>query len=96
MGSRSIRAGMIWEVLGVFCNDGPETVMDFVDRMGVERLTAGRLRSAGLMSGILAVIAMATAEAARAREKHSATRKVGSWAHETNGRIYAITFPQSD
>ena len=62
---------MIWEVLGAFCNAGPETVMDFVDRMGVERLMAGRLRSAGLMSGILAMMA----EMARAKERHSATRK---------------------
>ena len=83
---------MIWEVLGAFVNDGPETVMDLVERMGVERLMDGRLSSAGLMSGILAVMA----EKARARKKHSATRKVQSWAHGTNGRIYAITFPQSE
>ena len=53
MGSRSIRAGMIWLVLGAFCSDGAETVMDFVERIGVDRLTDGRLRSAGLMSGIV-------------------------------------------
>ena len=44
---------MIWLVLGAFCREVAETVMDFVERMGVDRLTEGRLRSAGLMSGIL-------------------------------------------
>ncbi len=53
MGSRSMRAGMIWLVLGAFCSDEAETVMDLAERMGVERLMEARLSSAGLMSGIL-------------------------------------------
>lgn len=51
MGSKSMRAGMIWEVLVTFCELGAETVMDL--RMGVERLTALLLNAAGLMSTIL-------------------------------------------
>jgi len=53
MGSRSMRAGINWLVLG-FCNDGTDTLIDFVDRMGVERLMDGRLRAAGLMSTMTA------------------------------------------
>jgi hypothetical protein len=44
---------MIWLVLGIFSSDGAPTVMDFVGMIGVDRPTGGRLRSAGLMSGIL-------------------------------------------
>ena len=50
MGSRSMRAGISWLVLGALCNDGTETLMDCFERMGVERLMDGRLRAAGLMS----------------------------------------------
>ncbi len=46
-----MREGMIW-LLGAFCNDGADTVMDLVVRMGVVRPMAGRLSSAGLMSGM--------------------------------------------
>jgi len=53
MGSRSMRAGINWLVLG-FCNEGTDTLIDFVDRMGVERLMDGRLRAAGLMSTMTA------------------------------------------
>lgn len=41
---------MIWEVLG-FWALGAETVIDL--RMGVERLTEGRLNAAGSMSGMM-------------------------------------------
>jgi hypothetical protein len=41
---------MIWDVLG-FCELGAETVIDL--RMGVERLTDGRLNAAGSMSGMM-------------------------------------------
>lgn len=51
IGSRSMRAGISWLVLG-FCNAGTETLMDFVASIGVERLTDGRLNAAGLMSTI--------------------------------------------
>lgn len=48
---------MIWLVLtGLVMVDGVDTVIDLLDRVGVVRLTAGRDRSAGLMSGILAAI----------------------------------------
>lgn len=48
IGSRSIREGINWLVFG-FCRD--PTVIDLVDRTGVERLMDGRLlRAAGLMS----------------------------------------------
>lgn len=50
MGSRSMRAGMSWLVLGALCNDGSETLMDCLERTGVERLMDGLLRAAGLMS----------------------------------------------
>lgn len=55
IGSRSIRAGIIWLVLmGFAAVDGVETVIVLLERVGVVRLTAGRDdRSAGLMSGIL-------------------------------------------
>ena len=46
-----MRAGMIWLVLVTFCDVGAETVIDF--RVGVERLTEGRLKAAGSMSGML-------------------------------------------
>lgn len=48
-----MRAGIIWLVLGLRVVDGVETVMVLEARVGVVRLTAGRARSAGLMSGIL-------------------------------------------
>lgn len=54
MGSRSIRAGIDWLGLEALMADGVDTVIDLLDRMGVERLMDGRLSSAGLMSGILA------------------------------------------
>lgn len=47
-----MRAGMSWLVFG-FCNGGTATFMDFVARIGVERLTDGRLRAAGFMSTML-------------------------------------------
>jgi hypothetical protein len=50
MGSRSMRAGISWLVLGALCNEGTETLMDCFERTGVERLMDGRLRAAGLMS----------------------------------------------
>jgi hypothetical protein len=50
MGSRSMRAGISWLVLGVLCIDGTETLMDCLESTGVERLMDGRLRAAGLMS----------------------------------------------
>lgn len=55
MGSRSMRAGIIWLVLmGFAAVEGVETVIVLLDKVGVVRLTAGRDdRSAGLMSGIL-------------------------------------------
>lgn len=57
MGSMSIRAGIIWLVLmGFGLVDGVETVMVLEDSTGVVRLPAGRERSAGLMSGMLAVV----------------------------------------
>ena len=57
MGSRSMRAGISWLVFG-FCNGGTETFMDLVARIGVERLTEGRLRAAGFMSTILVGVAV--------------------------------------
>ena len=93
MGSRSIRAGMIWLVLGTFCSEGPETVMDFVERIGVVKLTDGRLRSAGLMSGIVTA-------AERRRRGSGAGRcaaRKGSHEHiQTVGGGHAITIPMSD
>lgn len=58
MGSRSILAGIIWLVLmGLAAVEGVETVIVLLERVGVVRLTAGRDdRSAGLMSGILAMV----------------------------------------
>lgn len=58
MGSRSMRAGIIWLVLmGFAAVEGVETVIVLLERVGVVRLTAGRdERSAGLMSGILAMV----------------------------------------
>lgn len=58
MGSRSILAGIIWLVLmGFAAVEGVETVIVLLDKVGVVRLTAGRDdRSAGLMSGILAMV----------------------------------------
>lgn len=56
IGPRSIRAGMIWLVLmGLAFVDGVDTVIVLEESVGVVRLTAGRDRSAGLMSGILEV-----------------------------------------
>lgn len=52
-GSRSIRAGTIWPDLVVFREPEPEPDRDFADRTGVERLTDGRLKAAGSMSGIV-------------------------------------------
>jgi hypothetical protein len=55
MGSRSMRAGINWLVLGTLTSGGPATVMDLLDKIGVERLMDGRCVSAdGSMSGILA------------------------------------------
>lgn len=51
--SRSIRAGMIWLDFATLGAPAPEPARVFVERMGVERLTDGRLRAAGSMSGIL-------------------------------------------
>lgn len=50
MGSKSMRVGINWLVLGAFCDEGADTVIDLFERMGVERLIDGRLRAAGLMS----------------------------------------------
>lgn len=56
MGSRSIRAGIIWLVLmGLALVEGVPTVMVLDERVGVDRLTDGRDSSAGLMSGIVVV-----------------------------------------
>lgn len=44
---------MIWLVLTAFWEPGAVSVSDFVDNTGVETLTAGRLRAAGSMSGIV-------------------------------------------
>lgn len=51
-GSRSMRAGIIWLVLTGLPEPG--AVMDRVlfASVGVERLTAGRLKAAGSMSGM--------------------------------------------
>lgn len=46
-----MRGGIDWPALAGLSDD--ETVMDLLARMGVDRLTAGRLRSAGLMSGMM-------------------------------------------
>jgi len=56
MGSRSMRAGINWLVLG-FCIVGTDTLIDLVDRIGVERLTEGLLRAAGLMSTMASRVA---------------------------------------
>jgi len=56
MGSRSMRAGINWLVLG-FCIVGTDTLIDLVDRIGVERLTEGLLRAAGLMSTMTSRVA---------------------------------------
>lgn len=53
-----MRAGISWLVFG-FCNGGTETFIDFVARIGVERLTEGRLRAAGFMSTMLVGVAVA-------------------------------------
>jgi hypothetical protein len=49
-GSKSMRAGMIWEVLMTL---GAETVIDLVARMGVDSCIDGRLNAAGSMSGMV-------------------------------------------
>jgi hypothetical protein len=52
IGSSSIRGGMYWLVFGAFDEDDGATFIDFVERIGVERLMDGRLKAAGLMSTI--------------------------------------------
>jgi len=50
--------------------------MDLVERMGVDRLTDGRLSSAGLMSGIVtAVVSRRRGGAVARREQHYAAGK---------------------
>lgn len=44
---------MIWLVLTAFWEPGAVSVSDLVDKTGVDTLTAGRLRAAGSMSGIV-------------------------------------------
>lgn len=81
IGSKSMRVGINWLVLGAFCDDGAETVMDLFERMGVERLMDGRLRAAGLISksGILQLEAAGggcetSSEAVACGNQHSARR----------------------
>ena len=52
-GSRSIRAGIIWLDFAIFGAPGAKPARVLLDRIGVERLTDGRLKAAGSMSGIL-------------------------------------------
>jgi len=56
-----MRVGISWEVLGVFCNDGTETLIDLLASIGVERLIDGRLRAAGLISTMFARCAVRVA-----------------------------------
>src|SRR6516162_5903772 len=97
MGSRSIRAGINWLVFGAFCRGGPETVMDLLDRIGVERLIDGRLRAAGSspMSGMIWGI---DTDGNIVSHKKRAQRDVeaGSWVHRPVDRDYAIVAATSD
>lgn len=74
-GSRSIRDGIIWLVLTAFVEPGAETVSVFVDKIGVETLTDGRLKAAGSISGIVdrgkstTVVACSDGAARDAREQ---------------------------
>lgn len=76
IGSRSILGGIIWLVLVAFVVvDGVDTVIVLLDRVGVERLTAGRDSSAGLMSGILAAIDDVSTVTSRPQNLRAATRQ---------------------
>lgn len=59
--SRSIRAGMIWLDFAILGAPVPEPARVLLERIGVERLTDGRLKAAGSMSGILTGDEQATA-----------------------------------
>lgn len=52
-GSRSIRAGITWLVLNGFPEPGAEMGSVLLDKIGVDRLTVGRLKAAGSMSGMV-------------------------------------------
>ncbi len=52
MGSRSMRAGINWLVFCGF-NEGTDTLIVLLERIGVDKLIDGRLRAAGLISTIL-------------------------------------------
>lgn len=94
-GSRSMRAGMIWLVFTGFPEPG--AVMDRVlfDRVGVDRLTAGRLRAAGSMSGIVEAGSRSTSSTSRAARLQRATRRTGHELHQSNAEGYAIAAPES-
>lgn len=87
-GSRSIRDGIIWLVFTAFVEPGAVTVSVFVDRIGVETLTDGRLKAAGSMSGIVdrgkstTVVACSDGAARDAREQ--------SWVDKWDQECYAI------
>jgi hypothetical protein len=63
---------------------GADTVMVFDAKTGVEMLMEGRLRAAGLMSGIVQLLE------SRATQEHSATRKRAHGLHGTQDLIDAI------
>lgn len=44
---------MIWLDLVIFCAPGAETTIALFDKGGVDRVTDGRLRAAGSISGIV-------------------------------------------
>lgn len=59
-GSKSIRAGMIWLDFAIFGAPGTEPARVLLGKIGVVRPTAGRLKAAGSMSGILIGVESAT------------------------------------
>jgi hypothetical protein len=95
-----MRAGMIWLILTGFPEPGAVMERVLFARVGVERLTAGRLKAAGSMSGIVedggcgGWITVNTS-ASRAARLQRATWKSGHELHQSNADGYAITVPES-
>lgn len=67
------------------------------DNVGVDRLTAGRLKAAGSMSGIVedGVVEAGSRSTSRAARQQRATQKTGHELHQSNAESYAITVPES-
>lgn len=100
MGSRSMRAGIIWLVLmGFAAVEGVETVIVLLDRVGVVRLTAGRDdRSAGLMSGILAMVVVGVLwmYSVLCTAMRCGTARGGRWSYGLAGDVASRNYPYRD